>query len=109
PENAEPLLRLGDTLALAGSLDEAIAAWERGIAQFDRPTIKATFLARLADFRLRAGQLQPTRAAIEAIDPLLAELGGLIPRHEHLGLLQAQGVRRARYALLSGRFSDAGA
>jgi len=106
-ENAEPYLRLGDTLVHLDDLEQALAIWQRSVERFRKPTLAVLFHARIADHLLHAGRVTEAKAPVEAADAILAELGGVIPRNEHLALLQAQGLRRARYHLLNGRYAHA--
>jgi tetratricopeptide (TPR) repeat protein len=105
--NAEPYLRLGDTLVHLDDLEQALAIWRRSAERFRKPTVVVLFHARLADHLLHAGRAAEAKFPLEAADAILAELGGVIPRNDHLVLLQAQGLRRARYHLQSGRYADA--
>ncbi|HUE74567.1 MAG TPA: hypothetical protein VMP01_27110 [Pirellulaceae bacterium] len=107
PGNPEPYLRLGDIRVLQGKLDEALEIWRGALAVFSKPTDQVLCHARIADHLLRAGRIEPSLPALEAIDQILATLGGTIGRQQHLSLMQAQGLRRATYYLAMTRYSEA--
>ena len=106
-ENAEPHLRLGDSLVHLNELEQALVIWQRSAERLRKPTLLVLFHARIADHLLNVGRVAEAKASVEAADAIVAELGGTIPRAEHLKLSQAQGLRRARYHLLNGRYADA--
>jgi tetratricopeptide (TPR) repeat protein len=106
PGNVEPHLRLGDVRALQGKSEEALATWQTALAAFARPTDQIAVHARIADHLLRSGRIDETKPALDAIDELLATLGGVVSRQQHLTLMQAQGLRRASYYLYNGRYSE---
>ena len=105
--NAEPYLRLGDTLVQLGDVEQALAIWQHSVQRFRQPTAIVLFQSRLADHLLQAGRATEAKGPLEAADVILAELGGTIPRNDHLVLLQAQALRRARFHLLNGKYADA--
>lgn len=106
-EDPHPHLRLGDILVLQGKLDPALAAWREALAAYEAPLVHATFQARIADCLLKAGRVKEVEKPLEAIDTALADLGGTISRQEYLKLMQSQGLRRATYDLIHGRYSAA--
>lgn len=107
PENHEAHLRLGDVLTAEDELDQAIAAWRDGASRFHRPTIKVVFHGRIADHLIQAGRIQESKPTLDAIDAILADIGGMTRRQDQLALMQAQGLRRATFWLHNGRYSDA--
>ncbi|MEX2175678.1 MAG: tetratricopeptide repeat protein [Pirellulaceae bacterium] len=106
-DSAEPYLRLGDMAVMQDDLDGAIAHWNDGIKLFRSPTVKSVFLSRIADQLLKAGKPDEAKESIDAVDDILANLGGTISRRDHLELMQTQALRRANYRLRIGRFSEA--
>ncbi len=107
PGNLDPHLRLGDVRVLQGELADALEVWRSALAEFAKPTDQVLCHARIADHLLRAGRIDESRPSLEAIDQILATLGGTIGRQQHLSLMQAQGLRRATYYLANGRYSEA--
>jgi tetratricopeptide (TPR) repeat protein len=107
PGNLEPHLRLGDVRVLEGKLDAALEIWRSALGEFTQPVDQAVCHARIADHLLSAGRIDESRPALEAIEAILATLGGTISREQHLSLMQSQGLRRATYYLHHGRHSEA--
>ena len=106
PDNPEPQIRLGDVRVLQGKFDEALQTWRDSLSAFSQPTDKIALHARIADHLLRSGRIDESKSSLDAIDELLATLGGAIGRQHHLVLMQAQGLRRAEYFLYNGRHSE---
>ncbi|MCU0880513.1 MAG: tetratricopeptide repeat protein, partial [Pirellulaceae bacterium] len=98
---------LGDVQLAKGDTDGALAAWQKGLKQFNVPTVRITLQSRIASTLIDAERLKEADQSVADIESLLRDLTTSVSRDYKKAIEREQDLRKASILIRSGDLAKA--